>query len=396
MSTPLADRTAPAGPDVIHLTSPHLGFRSMTPTARTDGATDLAEPSGGAVLGEVASRVDAVLESFLAGRAADLAALDDALVPVADSVTALVRAGGKRLRPAFVWWGYRAATADLDEEVLKPAGAVELLHTFALIHDDIMDRSATRRGLPAVHAALADHHRRAGLTGDPDWFGIGGGILAGDIVFVWADELFEDARLDDAAKTRARRVFGTLRTEVMAGQYLDLRLSGLPTATDEDSLRVSLLKSGRYTVTRPLQMGAALGRPDPELVERLSAFGDAIGVAFQLRDDGLGLMGDPDTTGKGALEDVREGKRTLLVLRARELAGAAGRRRLDAVLGDPAATADDVDAIRELVEGTGALDEVERRVSALRADAEAALVGIDGPARSALLELAAEAIDRSA
>jgi geranylgeranyl diphosphate synthase, type I len=348
------------------------------------------------VLAGLAERVDRVLDGFLDGRCAALGAMDPALVPVGESVRALVGSGGKRLRPAFVWWGHRAAGGGEDPEVLKPAGAVELLHTFALIHDDIMDRSPTRRGMPAVHAALAEHHRRAGLQGDAGWFGVGGGILAGDMVFVWADMLFESAALDPAAMSRARTAFAELRCEVMAGQYLDLRLAALPDADEADSLRVSLLKSGRYTVTRPLQVGAALGRPDPDLDRRLVGFGDAVGVAFQLRDDVLGLTGDPGTTGKGALEDVREGKQTLLVLRARHLADDVQRKVLADVIGDPEATEEDVEAVREIVVDTGALADVEARVAALRAEAERALVGVAEPARTALLELAAEAIDRTA
>lgn len=360
----------------------------------TTNLSDLSPPAEGTVLTAVAEGVDAVLDAFLADQASELTSLDTALIPVAEAVTDLVAAGGKRLRPAFVWWGHRAATSTPDEEVLKPAGAVELLHTFALIHDDIMDRSPTRRGLPAVHTYLSQHHRESGLQGDPEWFGVGGGILAGDMVFVWADILFEAAQLGHEAKARARHVFARLRTEVMAGQYLDLRLSGLPQATDADSLRVSLLKSGRYTVTRPLQMGAALGAPDPVLDATLTAFGDAIGVAFQLRDDVLGLIGDPGATGKGALEDVREGKRTLLILRARDRANPVQQRILAAVLGNPAATASDVDAVRQIVIDTGALTEVERRIARLRAQAEGAVTGLDEPVRYALLELACEAIDR--
>ncbi|HUG85782.1 MAG TPA: polyprenyl synthetase family protein [Euzebya sp.] len=362
---------------------------------------DLTEPPAGHVLSSVAERIDAVLVDFLGRRTEELEGLDPALVPVADSVTALVTAGGKRLRPAFVWWGYRAAMLasdrlGADDEVLRPAAAVELLHTFALIHDDIMDRSPTRRGLPAVHTALAGHHRQSGLRGDPDWFGVGGAILAGDLVFVWADMLFEEGALDPVGKDRARHVFAHLRTEVMAGQYLDLRLAGLRHATDEDSLRVSLLKSGRYTVTRPLQMGAALGATDVALDEALTTYGDAIGVAFQLRDDVLGLIGDPDATGKGALEDVREGKRTLLVLRAHILGDEGQRKRLDDVLGDPTATIEDVDDVRQIVAETGALIDVEQRVAALRADAEQAIIGLPPLAHAALMELAADAIDRTA
>lgn len=357
---------------------------------------NLIRPSPGGVLDGVGSRVNGLLDDFLRARTNELIDLDPALQPVGESVSKLVSAGGKRIRPAFVWWGYRAAQAGADPEVLKPAGAVELLHTFALIHDDIMDRSATRRGQPAVHTALRDHHLAAGLTGDPEWFGVGGGILAGDLVFVWADMLFEEAKLDDTAMRRARRVFAQLRAEVMAGQYLDLRLSGLPDANDADSLRVSLLKSGRYTVTRPLQMGAALGGTDPDLDRRLSAFGDALGVAFQLRDDVLGLLGDPDQTGKGALEDVREGKRTLLVLRARAMATRPQREVLDGALGNPLATPSDVENVRQIVTETGAVAEVERRVATLRADAEAAISAIADPAKAALLELASVAVDRTA
>ena len=353
-------------------------------------------PAPGQVLAQVAAEVDAVLDAFLGERAAELVEIDEALAPVGESVTALVRAGGKRLRPAFVWWGHRAAQPEADPEVLKPAGAVELLHTFALIHDDIMDRSETRRGLPAVHTALADHHREVGLDGSPDWFGVGGGILAGDMVFVWADMLFEAAEVDHERLGRARGVFAQLRAEVMAGQYLDLRLAGLPQATPEDSERVSLLKSGRYTVTRPLQMGAALGTPTPVVDAALTAYGDAVGVAFQLRDDVLGLLGDPDDTGKGALEDVREGKRTKLVLTAAERATTAQRDVLDRVLGNPEASVEDVEAVREVVVDTGALAAVEARVAQLRGLAEGALEDLVDPARTALLELAADAIDRSA
>lgn len=366
----------------------------MSTTDWTDPVlTDLALPAAGSVLTAVAGRVDGVLDDFLAQRSRELATMDQALTPVAEAVTALIRTGGKRLRPAFVWWGHQA-TCPPDLEVLKPAGAVELLHTFALIHDDIMDRSPTRRGLPAVHTRLSAHHRHDGLRGDPDWFGIGGGILAGDMVFVWADMLFEEAHIDHQAKARAREIFARLRIEVMAGQYLDLRLSGVAEADEADSLRVSLLKSGRYTVTRPLQMGAALGNPDPALDRTLRSFGDAIGVAFQLRDDVLGLIGDPGATGKGALEDVREGKLTLLILRARHLADPAEQKILADVLGDPRATDEDVDAVREIVTGTGALIDVEQRIARLRADAEEVIRGVAEPVRSALRELAAEAIDR--
>src|SRR5690606_11554737 len=156
------------------------------------------------------------------------------------------------MRPAFVYWGHRASGADHSDALWHPAAAVELLQAFALIHDDVMDRSAQRRGQPAVHVELADHHDRAGLVGDPAWFGVGGAVLAGDLAFVWADELFDATPVPVADRERGRKVFTTMRTELMAGQYLDLLLAASRDADPEQARRVALLKAGRYTVTRPL------------------------------------------------------------------------------------------------------------------------------------------------
>ncbi|MGH3666310.1 MAG: polyprenyl synthetase family protein [Egibacteraceae bacterium] len=339
--------------------------------------------------------VDALLDDFLDARVRELAELDAALVPVGSAVANLVASGGKRLRPAFVYWGHRATGADHHGGVIGPAAAVQLLHTFALIHDDIMDRSEVRRGRPAAHVALAATHAAEELVGDAGWFGVGGAILAGDLAFVWADQLLDEACLPVAAIDRARRVFTALRVEVMAGQYLDLRLSGMDGASEQDSLRVALLKSGRYTVTRPLQLGAAIAGADPVLERTLAAYGDAVGLAFQLRDDVLGLFGDPDATGKSAVEDLREGKRTLLVLRAMELASPAERGVLAALLGKRDLDPDDADRARQIVAECGALDAVESLLVSQQEAARQTLVGVTEPARSALEELAGLAAFRA-
>ena len=342
----------------------------------------------------VRAPLDALLAAFLADRTAELRDLDAALVPVADAVTALVASGGKRLRPAFVYWGHRATGAGHDAGVLPAAAAVELLHTFALIHDDVMDRSAVRRGVPAVHAALADAHRAERLAGDAGWFGVGGAILAGDLVFVWADEVLESSPLPRAALDRARRVFLRLRSEVMAGQYLDLRLAGDRAAREDDALRVALLKSGRYTVTRPLQMGAAIGGADDVLDAALSAYGDAVGLAFQVRDDVLGLFGDPTETGKTTLSDLREGKRTLLVLRTLAAAAPAERDVVEGALGDPDVDEATAARVREVVEATGALRSVEILLEQRHELALRALAPVPSPAREALEQLAGLAVVR--
>ena len=344
----------------------------------------------------IAGPLQSILDGFLDVKECELAAIDPTLAAVAEEIRSLVDAGGKRLRPAFAYWGHRATGGIHDPAVLVPAAAIELLHTFALVHDDVMDRSVTRRGRPSAFAAMADRHRAAGDLGDAEWFGTSAAMLAGDLAFVWADEMFDSCSLDPGRLARARRVFTTLRTEVIAGQYLDLTLAGDPGAAEGAARRVALLKSARYTVTRPLLLGAALG-PEPgrsDVDAALTAYGDAVGLAFQMRDDVLGVFGDPVTTGKSRLDDLREGKRTVLALRALRLSGATDRSLLAACLGRPDLDDHDAARCREVIAKSGALASVEALLSMQHQIALAAIAGIDEPARTALEQLAASAIER--
>jgi geranylgeranyl diphosphate synthase type I len=335
-----------------------------------------------------------LLDGFLAAKAAETVALDPVLAEVTDEIRGLVDAGGKRLRPAFVYWGHRAAGASHDDAVLRPAAAVELLHTFALLHDDVMDRSATRRGRPSAYAAFADRHRATDRLGDADWFGCSAAILAGDLTYVWADELFDATDLPADAVARGRAVFTTLRREVIAGQHLDLVLAADPQAHEDGARTVALLKSARYTVTRPLELGAALAPDGAAVAPALAAYGDAVGVAFQMRDDILGVFGDPAVTGKSWLDDLREGKRTVLVLRALRLADARQRALLEGCLGDPTLDEERAAEARAVVAATGALASVEALLVAQHALALEAITAVADPARRALHELASLAIQR--
>jgi isopentenyl-diphosphate delta-isomerase type 1 len=359
-------------------------------------------------LAMVKGRVDEVLAKFMVDREEAVAGLGPEVTQLSREVRRLVEAGGKRLRPAFVYWGHRATGADHDDAVFTIAAAVELLHTFALIHDDVMDRSQQRRGRPAAQQALADLHADDRLSGDGPWFGVSGALLAGDLAFVWADEMLESAPLPDAVMASARKVFTQLRTEVIGGQYLDLRQAHQPLApagvglglddAEVAALRVALLKSARYTVTRPLELGASLvgdgGASDGSgsssgLGEVLSRYGDAVGLAFQLRDDVLGLFGDPEVTGKSCLDDLREGKRTLLVLRALRLAPEPDRRLLAAALGNPDLDRSTARRCCEIVASSGARASVEALIDHQHAVALHAIAGLSDPARSALTTLAA-------
>jgi isopentenyl-diphosphate delta-isomerase type 1 len=280
-------------------------------------------------------RVDLHLSEFLNDRRRDVPEAADAIDVLSAEIDSLTAAGGKRLRPAFVLGGHLAAGGDPDDmAAVDAAAAVELLHTFALMHDDVMDRSHVRRGRPTAHRSLRSHH--GGPAADADWFGISAAVLAGDLAFVWADAMLD--RLDNQAvaedrRRRTRELFTLLRTEVIAGQLLDLQIGCSAFADEHDAMRIALLKSARYTVTRPLQIGAALAGASPDLERELGAYGDAVGVAFQLRDDVLGMFGNPLATGKPTCDDLREGKHTLLVTRALALAAHPGRELLSGALG---------------------------------------------------------------
>jgi geranylgeranyl diphosphate synthase type I len=281
---------------------------------------------------------------------------------------------------------------------------MELLHAFALLHDDVMDRAAVRRGRPAAQVTFASAHRDRRGRGDAERFGNNAAILAGDLAFVWADELLDGVAASPHRLRAVRAVFGRLRDEVIAGQYLDLLAASTPLgedsgAAEETALAVARLKSARYTVTRPLELGAALGGPlgagSPTL-GALRAYGDAIGCAFQMRDDVLDLFGDPATTGKGTLADLREGKRTLLLERALRLAAPAGVQHLVRSVGGSDLSDADAARCRDIVAGSGALASVEALIADQHRSAMHALRCIDGPARDVLVELARLAVDREA
>jgi geranylgeranyl diphosphate synthase, type I len=370
-------------------------------TQRRDHGT--APPLAVADLERLRDAVTTALDDFLEDQERALAAMDIALGPVVAEVRELAR-GGKRLRPAFAYWGWRGAVDDAPEPaedekaVLHAVAALEFVHASALVHDDVMDGARTRRGRPASHIGFAGLHEDADLDGDAGGFGVGAAILVGDLALVWSDELLRRSGLSPAALTRARAVWDTMRTEVTAGQYLDLlrAAGGLP--GPEGALTVARYKSAGYTVQRPLQLGAALAGAEPGVGEAYAAIGLPLGEAFQLRDDVLGVFGDPLVTGKSADDDLREGKRTLLVALAEQEAGAEGRALLAAVLGNQDADAAQFDALRMLFRSTGALDRVEERITRRTAVARDAIAAapIAEEARRALDALAVAATSRTA
>lgn len=329
--------------------------------------------------------VGACVQEEIARRRTVLEDVDPGLGPVVDAVQRLAE-GGKRLRAGFVLLG--AAGAADGEAVPGASGiatAVELFHLAALVHDDVMDHADERRGVPTVHRVFgsrsADH-------------GAAVGVLAGDLLLTWADDVLARSTQGLSTAAAVRAVWEQMRDQVLAGQYLDLRMQADLAAGAEvavaDVVRMLQFKSAKYTVEHPLRLGGTLGGAAPELLDGYAAFGLATGEAFQLRDDVLDVFGDPRETGKAEAGDLREGKRTLLVALALEQATAAQRDVLVRHLGDPGLDGTGIAEVRDVLLATGARTQVEERITALVDDARRSLAGLrlDARTRSALDALA--------
>lgn len=305
--------------------------------------------------------------------------------------------GGKRLRAAFCWWGHQAVAPAADEAaLLRACASLELLHASALVHDDYMDASDVRRGRPATHRAFERLHRERRWAASPEQYGAAAAILLGDLLLSWADELLRTCGLPAERVLAALRYFDLTRTEVVAGQFLDVSAQARGAGDVDAAMRVVRYKSAKYSIERPLHIGAALAGASGETIERLSAFGLPLGEAFQLRDDLLGVFGDPELTGKPAGDDLVEGKRTVLIALALDGLDADARGRLDASLGKPL-TEREVDELRALIERSGAREQVEGVIATLTERALDALdaAPIRDDARGALRELADAATQRT-
>ncbi|GIH71321.1 polyprenyl synthetase family protein [Sphaerimonospora thailandensis] len=345
---------------------------------------------------EAAERVRALVDRRLA------LFLDEHSAPVADPEVAtayrflrnFILGGGKRVRPLLCYWGWRGAGGGDHEQIITVGAALELCHSGLLIHDDIMDGSELRRGRPALHRSLAglrpdpgrdphrdphpdprrdphpdpdphrDSRRGADVSGEPAGpsFGQAAAILLGTLTLAWSDELLSGSGAEPSRLRAAHVLFDRLRTEVIAGQYLDILAQSRGPATVEEALTVVRYKTAKYTVERPLQIGGALAGAAPSLLDLYSRFGLPLGEAFQLRDDVLGMFGDPAETGKPVLDDLREGKHTLLMAHARQRASGSDARHLSTWHGNPELTEERAAELRQIVIDTGALAHVETMI----------------------------------
>jgi geranylgeranyl diphosphate synthase type I len=352
-------------------------------------------------LADIRIRIQRDLTSYLATQTTYLSDIGSELVPVAEAINAFLLDGGKRLRPLFAYCGYLASGGEDDENIIAAVASLELLQACALIHDDLMDASDTRRGRPSIHRWFEGLHQNEELLGSATRYGSSAAILLGDLALVWSDQMLHKSGISPSALLRSLDVHDEMRVELMAGQFLDIHEQSLATQSVARSLKIARYKSGKYTIERPLHFGASLAIENKsdrdKYIAIFSEFGLPLGEAFQLRDDLLGVFGDPSITGKPAGDDLREGKRTVLMAMTSDRANESQERTIANYFGSRTLSNEGIEELREIIIDTGARAHVEELIEKLYSTSIDALnrQEIESSSRALLLELAATSVQRN-
>lgn len=369
-----------------------------------------AAPLAEAIRAEEKAYVEALeqeLTLFFTKQSEILSGITPEALPLLESIQKL-STGGKRLRALLCYWGWRGAGGTpAAPEIIRAGAALELFQSAALIHDDIIDRSETRRGAPAVHKKFEATHQDNGWRTSATEYGMAAAILTGDLCLSWSEEIFTSIGEASQAGKEARSIFNLMRTEVMAGQYLDILGEVIPSQDAQTSQRraehVVRYKAAKYSCEHPLALGGALATgavagQDSDLLASYRTFALPLGEGFQLRDDVLGVFGKPEETGKPAGDDLAEGKRTVLIALTEKLAPQSQWQRLDQALGNQNLSAEEIAELQEIIVSSGALAELEDLILAKENVVDTALIEIrvEPLVRQALAGIAAKALHRQA
>ena len=344
------------------------------------------------------SAINASLTEFFVRESRYLTQIGSELEPVVDALGHFLLDTGKRFRPLFAAIGYLGTGAELTPEIMHAVSSLELIHVCALIHDDVMDGSDIRRGAPSIHKQFEALHAKNALHGSAHQFGVASAILIGDLALIWAAKMFHESGAPSRQILQALPVYDEMRIELMAGQYLDTFEQALASESVERSLKVARYKSGKYSIERPLHFGAMLSPEYTEAqLEIYSNYGLPLGEDFQLRDDIIGVFGDPSITGKPAGDDLREGKRTVLVATTLTKSNAAARSTFLRDFGRTELDLTQIKLMREIIVESGALSELESLIEQMTSNARSALTrgGITEPAVSLLDEMSVVATSRN-
>jgi len=345
--------------------------------------------------------IESELANFLGAQKKYLESIGSELTPASDALTSFLLDSGKRFRPLFAYFGFIGAGGSHSSQVIRACSSLELLQACALIHDDLMDGSDTRRGKPAIHKHFEKLHTQESAVGSSVGFGQAAAILLGDLALVYSDLALHQSGINAEVLPQVLAVHDEMRVELMAGQFLDVYEQTQSAHTVERALTIARYKSGKYTIERPLHFGAAMATTDKnvlaEVTSHYSAYGLPLGEAFQLRDDLLGVYGDPDLTGKPAGDDLREGKRTVLVAMAQESMSSTDVKEFESLFGKQDLDLSGIEKLRTIITDTGAPTHVENLITELT---DKAIHALDTPSiadtsRTVLSDLAIIATKRN-
>ena len=346
-------------------------------TSDTTHAPDLVQETFRTLLAEFREKLEDRLQRWLTEKDSEAVAESGASRELTETLTRFVARDGKRIRPALLYYTYGACGGQSDEKVMPMAMSVELLHTYLLIHDDIMDHADVRRGEPAAHVMYTEMHRDRGWQGSSTHFGESVAILLGDLAQTYSLELYSSVDLAPEVASEFRRQYSLMCQEVVLGQYLEMTAGYREHLEEDELLRVLRMKSGRYSVERPVQLGYLLARAPEATRQALTVYGLKMGEAFQLQDDLLGMFGDAKTVGKPVGADLEEGKFTLLIHHALRHLSEPDRIALRAALGNPEVEAEEVMRLQGLIEASGARKKVQEMVDERLIQAREALSTVD-------------------
>ncbi|OGY25176.1 MAG: hypothetical protein A2Z11_00045 [Candidatus Woykebacteria bacterium RBG_16_43_9] len=296
------------------------------------------------------------MNAYLDEKIAEASKIHPETTVLGEEIRRFVAAGGKRVRPAFAYSAYVASSGRSFEAILYASAALELLHAFALIHDDIIDKADLRRGEPSVHKAFEYFHKNRKFKGSSQKFGIDTAILVGDLALSFADELLNTAPFPSERIRRAKSYYDLMKKQVLYGEYLDVLVPVKGQVTEEDILKILEYKTAKYTIERPLHIGAVLAGAEEEDLIVYSSYGVPLGQAFQMQDDVMGTFGSEEKIGKPTDSDIKEGKQTMLVVKAYEFSSSSDRKVLNRVIGNNKATNEEIEEAREIIRQCGALD----------------------------------------
>ncbi|MEX0621799.1 MAG: polyprenyl synthetase family protein [Candidatus Woykebacteria bacterium] len=342
-------------------------------------------------------KLDPFLNSFLDEKLAEASRVDPESTVLVEQVRRFIAAGGKRVRPAFAYSAYVASGGRSLDAILYASAALELLHAFALIHDDIIDKSDLRRGRPSVHKAFEDFHRKRGFKGNPNEFGISTAVLAGDLALAFADEILNTAPFPAERIRRAKNYYDLMKKQVIYGEYLDVLAPNKGKISENDLLTILEYKTAKYTIERPLHIGASLAGADESSFKVFTDYGLPLGQAFQIQDDIMGTFGDEERIGKPVDADLKEGKQTLLVIKAYEFSKAADQQILAKTIGNRRVSKNEIESARDIIRSCGALEYSQRLSSNLIDAAKLAIYHsrLSEEGRGYLLEAADYLLTRS-